>query len=353
MSLSALSGAPLAGAAAFSSVLSATSTFGIADPEIELTGERESAYTKAGGPLFFSQGPGGGGGSAGVKKSPAARFSERQLSIEERLANALFESEDLTHQELTKELDKAFEAHIARLDDKVTQIEQIVRTRKVPIGAAYPRYFEYAHKELMDRAHRVILELNDGSEVKWAYCAQHIVNHLKRSQQSREGIVIEKADGVQLKRGFSISGEIPRYSTFQLLCLLLQIRNNCVEESLVEQLQRTHNGRIIETNLAIEADVQPVEILRASALVGNVDIVHANFATVCDLAKRMKPDVDEAVISRVVGIAVAMLGVSTDSSRCEYDHDIARLKALMSDRSIEDVVVQFNNMLENGEFLLK
>lgn len=256
---------------------------------------------------------------------------ERPHEKAQRLVKALFDSKHPPYQTLTALLDRAFAAHIRRLDQSVEMMPELVVGWKTPENAAYPRYFEDAHPHLMDYLYRTFEEIEGSPDFPWDDCRRETIGELIEMRTRAEGIDPKTADDEQRSRGISLASQIPDYSAFQLLCLLIQIRDGRTEASqqaLVEELKRARNGRIIELSDAQCAGLTWRYLLAASELVGNIDIIHANIQVAYELAKREQPDVDERIVTLQVQSAVASLGKKTNSSRREYDDSIARLREL-------------------------
>lgn len=259
----------------------------------------------------------------------------------QRLVGALFESEYPSYQTLTALLDRAFAAHIRRLDRSVAMVPELVVGWKIPENAAYPRYFEDAHPHLMDFLYRTFEELEGSPNIPWEDCRRETVGELIEMRTRAEGIDPETADDEQRHRGISLASQISEYSSFQLLCLLTQIRDGSlggVKDALVQELKRARNGRIIELGDAQCAGLTWRHFLEASELVGNIDIIHANIRVAYELAKREQPDVDERIVVLQVQSAVASLGKKTNSSRREYDDAIARLREIEKSPSAGRVI---------------
>jgi hypothetical protein len=282
--------------------------------------------------------------------SNAARFSSAKLYVlgrgsvrkeseydtAVRLTQAFFESR--TSETLALMLDLAFAAHIRRLDLASSRIFHLADTREVPPDAAYPRYFRDAHTALLDRLHEAFMALNGGAPVPWKACVREIEGLLIEHQIALEGIAPGSTGREESRRGLSLAMQIPDYSAFQLLCLLVQIGEGRPDPSLVGQLKRASNGRILALEVARRTEVYWRELLKASELMGGIDLIHANIRTAFDLACDEQPKVDPQIVSLQVRAAVARLGKETGSSRAEYDWAIERLRALENDPEAGKVI---------------
>ncbi|HSA58766.1 MAG TPA: hypothetical protein VLJ37_03700 [bacterium] len=263
---------------------------------------------------------------------------ERSHERAERLVRTLFGSKVSAHETLVAMLDRAFEMHIRKLDASVAMIPDLVIGEDIPSDAAYPHYFEDAHPHLMDYLHRTLAEINGGLDFNWDECRSETVGRLIELRLEREGIDAKTADGGRKRRGLSLATQISEYSAFQLFCLLLQIRDGRPETALVRELERSRNGRLLDFDDAICAGLTWGHLLKASELIGNIDIIHANIGTACEMAKYEQPEVDEQIIVLQVKAAVARLGKATGSSRHEYDGAIERLRALETDPNAGRVI---------------
>lgn len=262
---------------------------------------------------------------------PPAPVTDESSSAGSLLFDRLLSSEVPSHQTLVLLLNRAFQAHIARLDRKVAQMEEVAGARRVPEDAAYPRNFDMAQSQLMIPVKASLAYLNEGGTIPWEDCRSAMMSLLIQRQLEREKIPdVSSANPDEVKRGYLVTLQIPDYSGFQLLCLLLQIRKGGVDDRIVKELRQALNGRIITTDLALKAGIRSRDLLKASELVGNIDIIHANIKTAFELARTEQPDVDPMIVELQVRAGIALLGKATGSSRSEYDEVIGRLHALES-----------------------
>ncbi|HEX5037567.1 MAG TPA: hypothetical protein VFX30_10450 [bacterium] len=247
----------------------------------------------------------------------------------DRLATALFNSRHERLQTLAQILDGAFDAHIGKLDARVATLPEIVVGDTLPADVAYPRYFEDSHPRLMDYLRGALIFLNDGQDIPWVECRRETIGILIERQEKREGIDAEAClDAERRKRGTEIVMQIPEYSAYQLFCLLRQIKDGKVETALIDELRCARNGRVVQLGDATSAGIGWKDLLRASELLGNIDVIHANIDVAYDLALREQPDVEPEIVRLQVRAAVARLGKATNSSRVEYDAAIAELRRL-------------------------
>ncbi len=246
---------------------------------------------------------------------------ERDDEKARRLVKSFLESDKEAHRTLIKILNRAFDAHIAKLDRQVASIDEVIRTGVVPEDASYPRYFDDAQPELMNLLENMLLEFNGEVAIPRFDCIMEIVHFLIRRKLDREKIDPNTTDEAKSKRGEDIVLQIPAYSAYQLLCLLMLIRDGIVDGSLVEQLRHTHNGFEIETRRAIAAGVRFGDLLRASKLIGSTDIIDANINMAYELAMREQPQTDPRIVRSQVKAAVARLVKARDSSSAETDPD--------------------------------
>jgi hypothetical protein len=247
----------------------------------------------------------------------------------DRLASALFNSRHHRLLTLAQMLDGAFDAHIAKLDARVATLPEIVVGDTLPDDVSYPRYFEDAHPPLMDYLRGALIFLNDGQEIPWVECRRETIGILIERQEAREGINTKSCvDPERRRRGTELSMQISEYSGFQLFCLIRQIRDGKVDMALIDELRRARNGRTLQFEDAYSAGISWKDLLRASELVGNIDIIHANIGVAYELALREQPEVEPDIVRLQVRAAVARLGKATNSSRAEYDAAIAELRRL-------------------------
>jgi len=226
-------------------------------------------------------------------------------------------------------LDRAFEAHIRRLDARVAMIPDLVVGDELPADAAYPRYFEHAHANLMDYLRDALVSLNDGQEIPWERCRRETIEELMERQSRREGIDAKASTDKEIRsRDTALSMQIPQYSDFQLFCLIRQIREGEPDVALIEDLQRARNGRALQLEDTISAEIRWKDLLKASELIGNIDVIHANIEVAYELARREQPHVDPEIVELQVKSAVARLGKKTGSSHREYTAAIEELKRL-------------------------
>jgi hypothetical protein len=255
-----------------------------------------------------------------------------------RLVRALIESRDPARQTLVAMLDRAFEAHVRKIDARVWSLPDLVLYSEPPADIAYPRRFEDAHPYLMDYLHRTLITINDGCDFDWTLCRSETVESLIRWQLEREGIDPATAAGERKERRISLAKQIPEYSAFQLFCFLTQIRDGRPEGELAEELKRAQDGRVVNFDDAIGAGILWSHLLKASALTGGIDVIHENIDVAYGMAEYEQPNVPSAIARLQVRAAVARLGKETGSSRPEYEDAIRRLRDLENDRDAGRVI---------------
>jgi hypothetical protein len=250
------------------------------------------------------------------------------------LVRAFFLSEAPGDQALTARLEAAFTRHIEHHISRAALISEIAHSGRIPADAAYPRYFEDAESGLLDEYRLALLILNQGDELSldWPGSRREMVSYLQSYYAETIGIDYDHIGGLAMsKMALRIAHQIYDYSAFQLLCLLIQVRNGApVDLNLVRELRRTRDGRVIEFDMASAAGIRSSDILEASRLCGNIDIAHANRDIMTKLYMREHPGTSESAAWEIVRGQIARLAVATDGgSRLEYDGLVAQLKKAM------------------------
>lgn len=267
-------------------------------------------------------GPSGKSGLYAIRSGRVRKESEDEAAL--RLVRRFIDSPSSSHNTLLQMLDRSIEAHIGKLQRQAASLEIVAISRDIPKDAAYPRDYQRAHPALMEYLRRTLIFLNDGENIPWRRCAREIVELLVERFMERENL---EASG----KGLDVVMQIPNYSAFQLLCLLIQIGNRRVDPDLAAELKTATNGRTLSLELAKDAEIRWRDLLVASELMGNIDVIHSNIRVADELALSEQPRVDPRIVRLQVRAAVARLGLATKSSRPEYEDAIARLKKLEED----------------------
>ena len=191
------------------------------------------------------------------------------------LADQFLTSTDYVHQDLKRRLVFAYMQHIHDLEAKSDQLPSLARTRQVSENAFHPRYFAKVHADLWQEVEEAIAETNDGQCPGWQVLKGDIEYFLFKTLQATEGLE-GKQDVPSVQKGFSRAIEVEAYSSYQLLALLIQVKEGAVDEGLLASVKAARNGRVLELKDVLAAGVTYEDFFAASTLIGDIDILHAN-----------------------------------------------------------------------------